>query len=118
LRYSADRPPVGSTVEGPGLEIQASPMNFAEQVLMSDGSLGPNTTIEGHPARQNLRDAAGDAYRDQLTLWEVNGLKLVVTVAGQRARALAGADGAHGVFRHVAVYQQRADWVPVPPLAA
>jgi hypothetical protein len=116
LRYAPDPLPVDSTVEHPVLEIQASPMSFAEQILMSDPGVGSNATMEGHPARRTTQAGSGGGYRDQLMLWEVNGLKLVITVTGQRIRDLVGADAARGVFRQLAVYQQRVDWVPAPRL--
>jgi hypothetical protein len=117
LRYApGPLPTTSSTVELPVLEVQASPMSFAEQIVMSDPGQGPTSTMEGHPARRVTKAEPGDAYRDQLTLWEVNGLKLVISVSGQRIRDLVGSDAARAVFRSLAVYQQRVDWVPVPPL--
>jgi hypothetical protein len=117
MRYAPRPLPVDSTVEHGVLEVQASPMTFAEQILMSDPGLGPNATIEGHQARRTTTKESGDAFRDRLTLWEVDGLKLVIDVRGASVGDLIGADPAGTVFRGLTVYEQRADWVPAPPLS-
>ncbi|MEN3308361.1 MAG: hypothetical protein V7603_4563 [Micromonosporaceae bacterium] len=104
LTYGHTRRPLDSNAPYPCLIIDVQAMNDSLRSVLNDPTMGPTTTIDGHPARRDLQRQAGDGYQDQLQLWNVNGLKVGVSVVGQQTRDLLGADS-------VAVYQ-RLDLLP------
>ncbi len=100
LTYATADRPLDPNAPYPSLVVDAQAMNDALRSEMADPGSGADATVDGHPARRDVQQEPGDAYADQLQLWNVDGLRVAVDVIGQQTRDLLGGD-ALGVYHRL-----------------
>jgi hypothetical protein len=109
LTYATTGRPADPSTPFQALTIDVQPMNDELRAAMDDEVLGATGTLDGHPARHDLQQQPGDGYLDELQVWNVAGLRLTVTVAGQRLRDLLATD-AVGIYRRLHPQPDPSTW--------
>lgn len=86
-------------------------MNDAERFLMRNPVTGPDSTVDGHPARLDKEPGVDGQYHEQLRLWEVDGALVVVDIFGEQIRDALAGGGALAVHRSLELHTERSRWV-------
>jgi hypothetical protein len=108
----ADTPrPLQSNAAYSFLEVRVNPMSAVERRLMDDPLLGPDTAVDGRPARRERREQPGADYQDRLTVWDLDGLKVTVNIAGGKAHELMRSADVLAIFHQLELFPAKADWI-------
>jgi len=100
VTYARTPPPVSEGGQYPSAQVRVGPMTQLERFLMGIATTAPNTTVDGHAARQQF-DPPAEPYHEMLRLFDVDGLLVTINVFGVEVRNLLAPDGAAGLFRRL-----------------
>jgi hypothetical protein len=105
LTFAPAGRPLDPNAPYPALVVDVQAMNDDLRTEMADPQSGRNTTVDGHPARRDRQPQPGDAFQDQLRVWDVDGLRIAVQITGDQTRRLLGAD-AVAVYHRLRISQE------------